>query len=103
MFQELAERARCLFIALAVCLSTIASSVPVEAVPIARGLPTLATFLQETSPQNAEPISFLEWVSKSDTPNANPHLITLSPFGFVHPDGVLAVATEAGGVNVSTH
>ena len=100
MFQELAEGARRLIIALFVCLSAAISSAPAGAVPIARGLPTLATVVDEALPQKVGPISFLEWVSKDDSANNAFHLITLSPFGVVDPDGFWAVA---GGVNVSTH
>ena len=103
MFQELAKRARCLFIALLVCVSALVLSVPVGAVPLARGLPTLATVLHEASPQNVGPISFLEWVSKDDSSNDAFQLITLNPFGVVDPDGFWAVTTEVGGVNVSAH
>jgi hypothetical protein len=103
VFQELVERARCLLIALFVCLSAVFSSAPVGAVPIARGLPTLAIVLDEASPNNVGPISFLDWVSKDYNSDKPPHLITLSPFGLFDPDGFLAVATKAEGVNVSTH
>jgi hypothetical protein len=100
VFQGLPERARCWFVALFVCLSAVISSAPVGAVPIARGLSTLATVVDEALPQNVGPISFLEWVSTNDSSDKPPHPITLSPFGLVDPDGFCAVV---GGVNVSTH
>jgi hypothetical protein len=100
VFQEFAKRAGYLFIALVVCVPAVFSTAPVGAVPIARGLPTLATVLDETSPQKLGPISILEWVAKNDSSDKPPHLITLSPFGLVDPDGFWAVA---GGGNVSTH
>jgi hypothetical protein len=101
VFQELAETARCLIVALFVCLSAVISSAPVGAVPIARGLPTLATVIDETSPQHVGPISFVEWVSKDDS--ANKAFQVINPFGVVDPDGFWAVAIEVGAVNVSPH
>ena len=63
MIEVFARTARFLIAALLGSLATAISIAPVQAVPIARGLPVIAVMLEEASPQKAEPIFFAQPLS----------------------------------------
>ena len=71
MIEVFARTARLLIAALLGCLAAAISVVPVQAVPIARGLPVIAVMLEEASQQKAEPIFFAQSVSSCGSPTAS--------------------------------
>ena len=63
MIEVFARTVKFLIAALLGCFAAAISVVPVQAVPIARGLPVIAVMLEEASQQKAEPIFFAQSLS----------------------------------------
>ena len=83
------------------CVSTGISVFPVEAVPIARGLSTLAVMFEDTSPQKAERISFIRLLSSCGTltTNLTPAKLTLLT---IRADDAFDLSIQSGGANGGT-
>jgi hypothetical protein len=99
--QELAQRARLSLIALSVLASAAVSSAPARAVPIARGLPALATALEEGSVFAPKPMTLVGQDSKCDS-GGNDSL-ALFPLRLIGLTAALVAPAQVGGVDVAAH
>ena len=99
MVEVFARIARFLIAALLACVATATSIVPVKAVPIARGLPALGMMLENTSPQNAEPIFIAQSDSKCGSPTTSINPLKLSLLAIGADD---TFDFRSGGANAGT-